>query len=311
MLLTIIEVGGLVAVAIAGFLATPAARVAGRVLVGAAAGDVRPRDGVRAVHLRRLERGRVHLRRAQGRAARDRSGAADQPRDPRGDLRRREHRACCTASGSRDSPTARPPAPTSCSAAFGSGGAALLSLVVAIAALTSINATMIVGARTNYAMGRDWPALRFMGGWHAAARDAAHGADRAGGRSRSRWSRSARSRRTASRRWSSSPRRCSGRSCCWSASRCSCCARRMPAIERPFRVPLYPITPVVFCAACAWLAYSSITYAASRSAVHISLIVMAVGVVALLITRMKRHRRRTSRRERLAKPRQRAGRLGG
>ena len=36
------------------------------------------------------------------------------------------------------------------------------------AALTSINATMIVGARTNYAMGRDWPALRFMGGWHVA-----------------------------------------------------------------------------------------------------------------------------------------------
>ena len=41
-------------------------------------------------------------------------------------------------------------------------------LFVAIAALTSINATMIVGARTNYAMARDWPALRFMGGWHAA-----------------------------------------------------------------------------------------------------------------------------------------------
>src|SRR5678816_859015 len=38
---------------------------------------------------------------------------------------------------------------------------------VAVSALTSINATMIVGARTNYAIGRDWPALRFMGGWHA------------------------------------------------------------------------------------------------------------------------------------------------
>ena len=57
--------------------------------------------------------------------------------------------------------------------------------------------------------------------------------------------------------------------------------------ERPFRVPLYPITPIVFCAACAWLAYSSITYAASRNAVHISLIVMAVGVVALLLTRFR------------------------
>ena len=40
--------------------------------------------------------------------------------------------------------------------------------------------------------------------------------------------------------------------------------------------------------ACAWLAYSSVTYAASQNAVHVSLIVMALGVVALLITRATR-----------------------
>ena len=50
--------------------------------------------------------------------------------------------------------------------AFGGAGANA-PLFVALAALTSINATMIVGARTGYAMARDWPALRFMGGWHA------------------------------------------------------------------------------------------------------------------------------------------------
>jgi amino acid transporter len=58
--------------------------------------------------------------------------------------------------------------------------------------------------------------------------------------------------------------------------------------ERPFRVPLFPLTPIVFCAACAWLAYSSVTYAMSRNAVHVSLLVMAAGVVALLVTRAKR-----------------------
>jgi thiamine transporter ThiT len=52
-------------------------------------------------------------------------------------------------------------------------------------------------------------------------------------------------------------------------------------------VPLYPVTPIVFCAACAWLAWSSITYAASRNAVHVSLIVMAAGVLALLLTGAK------------------------
>jgi amino acid transporter len=37
--------------------------------------------------------------------------------------------------------------------------------MVAIAALTSINATMIVGARTNYALGKDWNALRGLSHW--------------------------------------------------------------------------------------------------------------------------------------------------
>ena len=54
-------------------------------------------------------------------------------------------------------------------------------------------------------------------------------------------------------------------------------------------MPLYPLTPIVFCVACAWLAYSSIAYAASRSAVHVSLLVMAVGFVALIFTRAKRN----------------------
>jgi predicted thioesterase len=52
--------------------------------------------------------------------------------------------------------------------AFGPLGEKLLGLFVAIAALTSINATMIVGARTNYAIGEDWEGLRFMGRWEAA-----------------------------------------------------------------------------------------------------------------------------------------------
>jgi basic amino acid/polyamine antiporter, APA family len=55
--------------------------------------------------------------------------------------------------------------------AFGPIGEKLLGLFVAVAALTSINATMIVGARTNFAMGEDWYGLRFMGaGKPSAAR---------------------------------------------------------------------------------------------------------------------------------------------
>lgn len=52
--------------------------------------------------------------------------------------------------------------------AFGSPGEKVISLLVAISALTSINATMIVGARTGYAMGRDWPRLSRLAQWDGA-----------------------------------------------------------------------------------------------------------------------------------------------
>ena len=171
--------------------------------------------------------------------------------------------------------------------AFGGVGANALALFVALAALTSINATMIVGARTNYAMARDWPALRFMGGWHAergtpvvaflvqgaiALALVAFGALQHDGFE-------AMVEFTAPVFWTF-------------LLLVGIALFRLRAtdgaVERPFRVPLYPITPLVFCASCAWLAYSSITYAASRNAVHVSLIVMAVGLVALLVTRTKR-----------------------
>jgi basic amino acid/polyamine antiporter, APA family len=32
-------------------------------------------------------------------------------------------------------------------------------------------------------------------------------------------------------------------------------------VERPFRVPLFPLTPLVFCGTCAWMLVSSIQYA--------------------------------------------------
>ena len=168
--------------------------------------------------------------------------------------------------------------------AFGPAGRTALGLFVAVAALTSINATMIVGARTNYAMGRDWPALRFMGGWHAtrgtpvaaflvqgviALALVGFGALQHDGFE-------AMVEFTAPVFWSF---------LLLVGIALFVLRARDGDAERPFRVPLFPFTPIVFCASCAWLAYSSITYAASRNSVHISLLVMAAGVVALLLAR--------------------------
>jgi len=167
--------------------------------------------------------------------------------------------------------------------AFGSWGGAAIGLVVSLAVLTSINGTMITGARTNYAMGRDWPPLRFLSGWHAtrgvpvsayvvqaiiAIALVAFGTLQHDGFE-------AMVEFTAPVFWAF---------LFLVGISLFVLRRRQRDVERPFRVPLYPLTPMVFCAACAYLFYSSVTYAASRDAVHVSLIVMAIGVLALVAT---------------------------
>lgn len=54
-------------------------------------------------------------------------------------------------------------------AAFGESGVVFISLLVAVSAVTSANATIFTGARTNYALGRDFPAFSFLGKWREGA----------------------------------------------------------------------------------------------------------------------------------------------
>jgi amino acid transporter len=179
--------------------------------------------------------------------------------------------------------------------AFGPWAAQALSVVVAVAVLTSINATMLVGARTNFALGRDWPALRFLGGWNSArgvptaafvAQAAitlaliAFGAFQKDGFE-------AMVEFTAPVFWGF---------LMLVGVALVVLRWRDPAAPRPFRVPMYPLTPAVFVAVCAFLLYSSVGYATSRSAIHVSLLVMAAGAVAWLATRVRtRTHERTSR----------------
>jgi amino acid transporter len=194
--------------------------------------------------------------------------------------------------GLRALAAAKTPAADVVGLALGPVAAKLLGFFVAIAALTSINATMIVGARTNYAMGRDWPALRWLGGWHVqrgvpfaayivqaiiALALVAFGAYEHDGFE-------AMVEFTAPVFWAF---------LFLVGVSLFVLRARDPGAERPFRVPLYPFTPTLFCAVCAYLFYSSITYAASRNAVHVSLAVMAIGLLALLLT--SAHRRRIGR----------------
>jgi amino acid transporter len=171
--------------------------------------------------------------------------------------------------------------------AFGPWAGRAVGVVVSLAVLTSINPTMITGARTSYAMGRDWPALRFLGGWNVARGvpvtaylvQAAlalalivFGAFQHDGFE-------AMVEFTAPVFWAFF----------FLVGLAVFVLRgREPEAERPFRVPLYPITPILFCAVCAYLFHSSVSYAASRNAVHVAFILMALGLVALALTRLGR-----------------------
>jgi amino acid transporter len=162
---------------------------------------------------------------------------------------------------------------------WGTAGETLIAVAVAIAALTSVNGSMIVGARSNYALGRDWPLLRFLGGWDEA---------------------------------SGSPRRAmlvqgaialalvafgaiqnSGFKglveyslpVFWGFFLLTGIALfvlriRDPQAPRPFRVPLYPVVPAIFVLMCGYLLYASLAY--HRAHALVGLGVLAVGAVVML-----------------------------
>jgi amino acid transporter len=170
--------------------------------------------------------------------------------------------------------------------AFGPVGEKLLGLFVAIAALTSINATMIVGARTNYAMGEDWQGLKKMSHWESSRGSPSFaylvqgmislalvgfGAMQSDGFE-------AMVEFTAPVFWIF----------LFLVGLGLFILRYKDDAVRPFKVPLYPITPLIFCASCGYLAYSSIMYAHSKGAVAISMYVMIAGVVALIFLRLKK-----------------------
>jgi APA family basic amino acid/polyamine antiporter len=169
----------------------------------------------------------------------------------------------------------------------GPWGEKAIALLTSVAALTSINATMIVGARTNYALGQDWPLLRKLALWdgrRSTPANAMHvqniaalllvglGAwTGAGFRSMVEF--------TAPVFW-----------LFFLLSGLSLFVLRVrePHTERPFKVPLYPLLPVVFCATCVYMLWSSLSYVYSQSlgglnAAWIGVAVLALGGVLLLL----------------------------
>lgn len=169
--------------------------------------------------------------------------------------------------------------------AFGSGAAVILALAVALAAITSINATIIVAARTTYAAARDYPAFGALGKWDEARGIPATATWAQGVVSLllvafGAWTRDGFTTivdYTAPAFW-----------IFMTMSGCGVIILRfkLPNAERPFKTPLYPFTPLIFCAANIFMLWSSVTYVMSlpnpRVGIGIGFVVLVLGGAALI-----------------------------
>jgi len=167
-------------------------------------------------------------------------------------------------------------------ATLGGTAATVFAGVVALAALTTMNAAIFTGSRATYALGRDYPRLPLVGSWATRAdRGAPTGALAVQaavsvvlilGGAFARDGLTAMVEYTAPVFWmfllligvSIFVRRRQGGG----------------AGQAVFLVPLYPLTPLLFCAASAYMLYSSIAYT-GRGALF-GLLALAVGVPLLL-----------------------------
>lgn len=162
----------------------------------------------------------------------------------------------------------------------GPWGARVVTVAILLAALSSANATVITGARSNYAMGRDWSLFRVFGRW-SDAREAPINAlllqggialllvgfgavERSGFQAMVDY--------TAPIFWLV---------LLFTGLSVIVLRRREPEAERPYEVPLYPLTPILFAAAATCMLYSSITYAGDGALLGVAVMLTGVPFVWL------------------------------
>lgn len=140
----------------------------------------------------------------------------------------------------------------------GDRGAVLVALIVCVSAFTTINAALFTGARTTWALGRDFPILRRLGMWRDAGSTPANALLLQGiitlalvaAASITPDGFGAMVAYTAPVFWTFF----------LLTGLTLFIFRRRGGAAPAFRVPLYPVVPLVFCGMCLYMLYSSIDY---------------------------------------------------
>jgi APA family basic amino acid/polyamine antiporter len=169
-------------------------------------------------------------------------------------------------------------------ATLGDAGAFVLIVLVVGAALSTVNATIFTGARTNFALGRDFSLFRVLGSWkrdgetpaNALLLQAVIALALVVGASVTRSGIQAMVDYTAPVFWLFF---------LLTGISLFVLRGRTPEAAQPFRVPLYPITPLLFCAICAYMLYSSVTFTGVGALYGMAIV--AAGLPVLLVALKK------------------------
>lgn len=162
-------------------------------------------------------------------------------------------------------------------------GAGVTTALIAISALGALNATIITGARTNYALGADFRPFRFLGDWDERTGTPVNGLIVQGAIALLLVALGLVTREgfvtmveyTAPAFW-----------LFFLLATLSLFALRWrePLARRPFRVPWYPFTPLIFCAVCVYMFVASIRYTGIGALTGVA--VLIAGVPLLLWSRL-------------------------
>ncbi len=165
---------------------------------------------------------------------------------------------------------------------LGESGAQFISLVIAVSALGAIQGTIFTGARTNYALGQDWKLFSWLGRWDERTQTPLNALMIQGAitlalillGTLTRSGFTTMVEYTAPVFWFF-----------LLLTTLSLLVLRSlePEVSRSFRVPLFPLTPLLFCATCIYMLQASLTYTGIGALVGV--VVLLSGVPLLLIVR--------------------------
>jgi amino acid transporter len=172
------------------------------------------------------------------------------------------------------------------SLAFGDYGARAIGILVAISSLTSANASILTGGRSSYAFGGDYRAFSFLDRWDDARRTPTRALFLQAAIAMALVGLGAATRGDSISQSALSTVIDYTAPVFWLFFTLTGIAlfvlrRREPQAERPFRVPLYPLTPLLFCLSTAYLLYSSLAYV--RTGAVAGVVVLAVGAVVMFL----------------------------